>query len=174
MSWKNKAGVCAVAAIITIVLANHPQEIRTTKRGLELIGNAEGCRLKPYTCPADVLTVGIGTSVNSGQKIKKNKTYTEAEVAQMWVRNIQQAETCVNQYANGKNLPQGAFEALTSITFNVGCGKMQQSTLFKMAKQGYSPEMCDQFPRWIYANGNKLKGLEKRRKQEQALCLTAD
>ncbi|MDA5610947.1 tripartite tricarboxylate transporter permease, partial [Pasteurella multocida subsp. multocida] len=36
-----------------------------------------------------------------------------------------QAEKCVNTHAKGKQLPQGAFEALTSITFNVGCGKMQ-------------------------------------------------
>ena len=38
--------VCSVAAIIAIVLnAGH---VRTNERGLELIGNAEGCRRDPY------------------------------------------------------------------------------------------------------------------------------
>ncbi|HHW7450572.1 TPA: glycoside hydrolase family protein, partial [Pasteurella multocida] len=46
------------------------------------------------------------------------------------------------------------------------------STLFRMAKQGYTPQMCDQFLRWVYAGGQKLKGLEIRREKERQLCLT--
>lgn len=48
---------------------------------------------------------------------------------------------------------------------------MQKSTLFKLAKQGYRPELCDQFRRWVYAGGKKLRGLEIRREKERALCL---
>ena len=42
------------------MIATHGNEIRTSEKGLLLIGNAEGCMKKPYQCPADVLTVGIG------------------------------------------------------------------------------------------------------------------
>ncbi|NNI27984.1 glycoside hydrolase family protein, partial [Pasteurella multocida] len=31
--------------------------------------------------------------------------------------------------------------------------------------------MCDQFPRWKYANGKVLRGLEIRRQKERELCL---
>ncbi|MBF1227436.1 MAG: lysozyme, partial [Haemophilus parainfluenzae] len=135
-----------------------------------LIGNAEGCMQKPYQCPADVLTVGIGTT-DAVERINRNKIYTLQEVAELYTKGIKQAEKCVNTYANGQAMPQGAFDALVSITFNAGCGNLKNSTLFKMARKGYSKAMCGQFERWIYANGVPLKGLIERRQKEKALCL---
>lgn len=161
---------CAVSAVIALVMANYGTELRTSQRGLELIGNAEGCYSKPYQCPADVLTVGIGTT-DAVEKIDRKKIYTLEEIAALFAKGIKQAEACVNQYANGAKMPQGVFDALVSITFNVGCGKLQNSTLFRMAKQGYSPKMCDQFTRWIYADGKILPGLVERRNKERLLCL---
>ncbi|MEE3609031.1 MULTISPECIES: lysozyme [Pasteurellaceae] len=166
---KNLA-ICSVTAVIMLVINQYTDKIRTSEQGLALIGNAEGCYQQPYQCPADVLTVGIGSTEASGQKITQ-RHYSLEEIAARWVRDIQRAEACVNRYANGRNMPQGAFDALTSITFNVGCGKMKSSTLYKMAMNGYSPAMCDQFPRWVYANGKVLKGLVDRRNKERARCL---
>lgn len=173
MSKSVKIGViaCSVTAIIGYATTYLGDEIRTTEQGQEIIGNAEGCRRDPYICPADVLTVGIGSTEASGQKIEKNRKYSDKEIAERWVKDIQIAEKCVNLYGNGRSMPQGAFEAMTSITFNVGCGTMKKSTLFKMANKGYRPEMCEQFSRWVYAGGKKLNGLVKRREQERRLCL---
>ncbi|OOF59351.1 lysozyme [Rodentibacter myodis] len=162
---------CSVVAVVALVIAAHGNEIRTSEQGLLLIGNAEGCQRKPYTCPADVLTFGIGTT-DTVEKINPNKIYTDEEIARAFAKGVQQAEKCVNTYANGQTMPQGAFDALTSITFNVGCGKLKNSTLFKLARQGYSPAMCGQFERWIYAGGKPLNGLIDRRQKEKALCLT--
>ena len=161
---------CAVTAVVGLVIATHGNEIRTSEKGLLLIGNAEGCMQKPYQCPADVLTVGIGTT-DAVEKIDRNKIYTLQEVAELYTKGIKQAEKCVNTYANGQAMPQGAFDALVSITFNAGCGNLKNSTLFKMARKGYSKAMCGQFERWIYANGVPLKGLIERRQKEKALCL---
>lgn len=171
-SVKLGAIACAVAGIIGVVVTQYPHEIRTTKAGLEIIGNAEGCRRDPYICPADVLTVGIGSTAASGQKIDPKRIYSDEEIAQRWVADIKIAEQCVNRYANGKQLPQGTFEATTSLTFNVGCGAMQKSTLYRLGREGKFKAMCDQFPRWVYAGGKKLKGLEIRREKERQLCLT--
>ena len=162
--------VCAVTAVVWLVIATHGNEIRTSEKGLLLIGNAEGCMQKPYQCPADVLTVGIGTT-DAVERINRNKIYTLQEVAELYTKGIKQAEKCVNTYANGQAMPQGAFDALVSITFNAGCGNLKNSTLFKMARKGYSKAMCGQFERWIYANGVPLKGLIERRQKEKALCL---
>lgn len=162
--------MCGVLAVLTIVGAKYSQDLRTSPQGLQLIANAEGCVRNPYQCPSDVLTVGIG-STNSVEKINPNKTYSLDEIARLYAKGIAQAEQCVNQHANGQAMPQGAFDALVSITYNVGCGKMRKSTLFKLAKQGYKPAMCDQFSRWVYSNGKPLKGLVERRKQERDLCL---
>ncbi|HDR1187563.1 TPA: lysozyme [Pasteurella multocida] len=170
MKHVKKITACSVAMIIAVVMSDHSTEIRTSERGLEIIGNAEGCAREPYRCPADVLTVGIGSTELSGLPIER-KRYSDEEIAKRWVNDIKVAEKCVNNWANGKNLPQGAFEATVSITFNVGCSKLKYSTLFKHAKNGDIQAMCDQFPRWKYANGKVLRGLEIRRQKERELCL---
>ncbi|AUK49150.1 lysozyme [Pasteurella multocida] len=170
MKHAKKITACSVAMIIAVVMSDHSTEIRTSERGLEIIGNAEGCAREPYRCPADVLTVGIGSTELSGLPIER-KRYSDEEIAKRWVNDIKVAEKCVNNWANGKNLPQGAFEATVSITFNVGCSKLKYSTLFKHAKNGDIQAMCDQFPRWKYANGKVLRGLEIRRQKERELCL---
>ncbi|MEB3497422.1 lysozyme [Pasteurella multocida] len=171
MKHSKKLAVCAVASIIAIVLSKNDGQIRTGQRGLEIIGNAEGCMLDPYKCPADVLTVGIGSTEASGLKIERNKRYTEQEIADRWVYDLKKAERCVNVFAGSVNLPQGAFEAAVSLTFNLGCGKLRSSMLFKHARNGNIKAMCDQFPRWKYSGGKALRGLVIRRDKEKELCL---
>jgi len=161
------SAVCSVGAIIAIVLnAGH---VRTNERGLELIGNAESCRRDPYVCPAAVLTDGIGNT--HGVKVGIRKT--DAQIAADWERNILEAEKCVNSYASGKKLSANTFSAVTSITFNVGCGAMQKSTLYAMFREGPVawPSACNQFTRWVYAGKTILPGLVKRRDAEKQLCL---
>ena len=104
-------GLCSVGAIITLLFANFGSEIRTSKQGLEIIGDAEGCRRDPYQCPADVLTVGIGSTAASGKKIDPKHRYSDLEIAERWKNDIEIAEQSVNKYGNGKQLPQSVYEA---------------------------------------------------------------
>lgn len=158
-------GVCSIVAVIAIVLGGG--NIRTNQAGLELIGNAEGCRLHPYTCPAGVLTDGVGNT----HGVRDGKTLQE--IAHDWERNIIEAETCVNRYAKGGSLPDNAFSAATSLTFRVGCGKVRNSTLFTLFRKGPAAYRyaCEQFPRWKYGGGKVLPGLVTRSKAERDLCL---
>ena len=169
---KSTLGFCSVVSIIAVMYINFGDELRLSPAGAEIIGNAEGCRRDPYICPADVLTVGVGSTEAGGMPIDPKKRYSDLEIAERWAKDIETAENCVNRFANGTKLPQGAFDAAVSITFNVGCGTMKNSTLFRYAKQGDITAMCNQFPRWVYANGKKLRGLEIRREKEKALCLS--
>ncbi|MGF7454213.1 lysozyme [Pasteurella bettyae] len=173
MAIRNKIIACSVVAIIGLVVTQYSDDIRTTERGLSIIGNAEGCARNLYKCPADVLTVGIGSTAAGGESIEPNKRYTDDEIARRWVKDIKIAERCVNLFANGEKLPLSVFEALTSITFNVGCGAvMRNSTMFAKARAGELDSTCNQFPRWVYAGGKKLNGLVIRREKEKALCFT--
>ncbi len=169
MSISKKSGaagaVCSVMVIIGLVLSSG--EVKTSRTGLELIGNAEGCLREPYKCPADVWTDGIGNTHGVKQGVRKS----DQQIAADWQKNILAAEHCVNRYAAGDNLPQGAFDAAVSITFNAGCATMQKSTMFRLFRQGETVAACDQFPRWVYAGGVKLNGLVSRRDKERALCL---
>ncbi|HAJ2691876.1 TPA: lysozyme [Escherichia coli] len=157
--------LCSVAAIIAIVLGNG--NVRTNERGLELIGNAEGCRRDPYVCPAAKLTDGVGNTHGVKAGVRK----TDAQIAEDWERNILDAERCVNSYGNGRQLSDNTFSAVTSITFNAGCGAMQKSTMFQLLRQGQVLQACDQFPRWVYGGGKVLPGLVTRRGAEKQLCL---
>ena len=76
---------------------------KTSRFGLELIGNAEGCRRDPYKCPADVLTDGIGNT----HGVKPGARKTDQQIAADWQKNILAAERCVTNYAAGDKLPQG-------------------------------------------------------------------
>ncbi|MGE4773650.1 lysozyme [Yersinia enterocolitica] len=156
---------CAVSAIIAIVVSNGT--VRTSEKGLELIGNAESCRRDPYVCPAGVLTDGVGNTHGVKQGIRKS----DEQIAADWEKNILQAESCVNKYGNGNKLNQGQFDAVTSITFNAGCPQMQKSTMYRMLREGKFTESCYQFPRWTYGGGKQLPGLVVRRDKEKALCL---
>ncbi|TDT01668.1 lysozyme [Erwinia rhapontici] len=170
MSAIKKAGgaagvVCSIGSIIAIVLS--ASNVRTNERGLELIGNAESCRSDPYICPAGVLTDGIGNTHGVKAGVRKS----DEQIARDWERNILQAEQCVNRWAAGKQLSDNTFSAVTSLTFNVGCGAMQKSTLFQLLRQEKIAQACEQFPRWVYAGGVRLNGLVTRRAAERALCL---
>ena len=160
------SAICSVSIIIGIVVVNYSDEIRTSKAGLEIIGNAESCIREPYLCPANVLTVGIGSTGNVEQKI-----YSDDEIARRWVDDLKTAEMCVNRYANGYHLPQFVFDAVTSITFNVGCTKMRTSTMYRYLNIGDYKAACNEFPKWNRANGKVLNGLVIRREKERALCL---
>ncbi|PSH36676.1 glycoside hydrolase [Yersinia pseudotuberculosis] len=156
---------CAVSAIIAIVVSNGT--VRTSEKGLELIGNAESCRRDPYVCPAGVLTDGVGNTHGVKQGIRKS----DEQIAADWEKNILEAERCVNKFGNGNKLNQGQFDAVTSITFNAGCAQMQKSTMYRMLREGKFTEACYQFPRWTYGGGKQLPGLVVRREKEKALCL---
>lgn len=165
-------GACSVVAVIGIMYSQFGSELRLSPVGAEIIGNAEGCRREPYKCPADVLTVGIGSTEYSGLPIEPKRIYTDLEIAERWKNDIQVAEKCVNQYGNGRNLPQSVFDAATSITFNVGCGAMRKSTMFKYLNAGKYVQACNELSRWTRAGGRVLPGLVSRREKEKQLCLT--
>ena len=162
---KITGGACAVSAIIAIVLSMDTG-LRINQAGLELIGNAESCRRDPYMCPARVLTVGIGST----GKVE-NRRYADEEIAEMWTTDLRAAEKCVNQYANGQAMSVNQFSAITSFTFNAGCGNLQKSTLARYAMRERWPEMCVQLKRWTYGGGKELPGLVKRRGDEYRLCM---
>ncbi|WP_156292950.1 lysozyme [Serratia oryzae] len=168
MSKLNKiatGAVCSVALIIGLVVSNG--NVRTSKAGLELIGNAESCRIEPYLCPANVWTDGIGNTHGVKPGVRK----TIEQIAADWERNILDAEQCVNRNANGQHLRQGAFDSSVSLVFRVGCSTAQKSTLFYMLRQGRVDDACEQFTRWVWAAGKILPGLVTRAGKERALCL---
>nr|WP_254045835.1 lysozyme [Paenalcaligenes hominis] len=72
-----------------------------------------------------------------------------------------------------KPLPDGMRVAFSSFIYNVGPGAYQRSTLLRKVRAGDYVGACNELPRWAYAGGRKLRGLERRREAERQICLSS-
>jgi GH24 family phage-related lysozyme (muramidase) len=147
--------------------------MKTGERGLKLIKEFEGCKLKAYQCPAGVWTIGIGsTHYGDGTPVTKNRTLpNEGAAMALLAATIGQYEKAVN--ATGVELTQNEYDALVCLCYNIGAGNFFKSTLVKMLKAGEDKaEIAKQFLRWDKAGGKPLAGLTRRRNAEAELFLT--
>lgn len=141
--------------------------MKTSAKGIELIKKFEGCRTEAYLCPANVWTIGYGHTKTA----KPGLRITLAQAEGLLKRDLEAFEKYVD---NAVKVPvtQTQFDALVSFTFNVGTGALFQSTLLrKLNSRDYSGA-ANEFPRWVYAGGRKLLGLQRRRAAERALFLS--
>lgn len=141
--------------------------MQISSKGLDVIKQHEGCRLRAYKCPAGVWTVGYGSTrgVNQWTEI----TRQEAEVRLR--EDVKTAERTVEKvrYLQPR-LTQNQFDALVSFVFNLGTGNFEKSTLRKKVLANPSDgSIRDEFLKWIHANGKPLAGLQKRRMAEADL-----
>ena len=147
--------------------------MKTGERGLKLIKEFEGCKLKAYQCPAGIWTIGIGsTHYGDGTPVTKNRTLpNEGAAMALLAATIGQYEKAVN--ATGVELTQNEYDALVCLCYNIGAGNFFKSTLVKMLKAGDDKaEIAKQFLRWDKAGGKPLAGLTRRRNAEAELFLT--
>lgn len=146
--------------------------MRTNKRGLDLIKEFEGLRLKPYLCSADVPTVGYGsTFYENGNKVSLyDKPISRARAEQLLINTITHFEKQLYPILSGLMLNDNQFSALVSFTFNVGVANFKKSTLLKIIKENPNDkDITEQFLRWNKANKKELPGLTRRRQAEAKL-----
>jgi len=136
--------------------------------GTELIEHFEGFRAFPYLDAAGHLTVGVGHLVHKGEEFSAG--ISEAQARELLRLDLADAESAVNRLIY-IDLEQHQFDALVSFTFNLGGGALQRSTLRRCVNRGNHQEAADQFLRWVYAGGRKLRGLELRRMAERLMYL---
>lgn len=141
-------------------------------RGIEIVKCFEGISLKPYLCPANVWTVGYGTTVGSdGGPIDLDmEPISEAEAEALLLRDLESSEGWVRRLIKTR-LSANSFSALVSFTFHVGAGALQRSTLRMKLNRGEFQNAADEFPKWRIAGGRILAGLVRRRAAEKTLFL---
>ena len=140
--------------------------MKTSKNGINLIKNYEGCRLTAYKCPAGVWTIGYGHTAG----VKQGDKITQLQADTLLAVDLQKFEYSVNK-AVKKPITQNEFDALVSFAFNVGTGNFEKSTLLRLVNMGQFELAAKQFEKWIYAGGKPLTGLKKRRLAEKTLFL---
>ena len=135
--------------------------MRTTEILIEKLMEMEGLRLEAYRDAAGVLTIGYGHTkgVREGDRIS---AYWAKELLREDVEEVAQ-----DVLSLGVARTEGQLDALTSFAFNVGFGRLCRSTLLKtIRRRGSRNQIKRQFKRWVYADGKRLRGLEKRREWE--------
>ncbi|RFU89012.1 MULTISPECIES: lysozyme [Citrobacter] len=158
---------CLIGVVLALAaLVPDYKLLRTSPQGLELIADFEGCRLAPYQCSAGVWTNGVGHTAG----VKPGSVITEHQAASNLVSDVLLVEkrlaACLLVAP-----PQHVYDALVSIGFNVGTGAICRSTMVSFINRQQWWQACDQLPRWVYVNGVRSAGLEKRRERERAWCL---
>jgi len=144
--------------------------MRTSRAGVELIKSFEGCRLEPYYDAAGYPTIGYGHLL-SRKKWSSLETWsplTEQEAEDLLRSDLPRYEAAVRRLIRVP-LSRGQFDALVSFCFNLGAGTLQASTLRRVLNQGAYGEAPAQIQRWVYAGGQRLRGLVRRRLAEVML-----
>ena len=130
---------------------------------IDLVKQSEGFSAHPYKDSAGYGTVGYGHKIKAGEDFEDGLTVAEAEA--LMREDLDKAAAGVNELVKAK-LTQGQFDALTDFVFNLGAGKLKDSTLLRKLNAGYGDEVPAELLRWVYAGGEKLPGLVTRRQRE--------
>jgi lysozyme len=158
---------CSAAVVLGLMAALPGYlSLQVSEEGLRLITDFEGCQLQPYQCSAGVWTSGIGHTAG----VKPAQTISEHQAAENLLADIQQTERAVKKCMR-VTMPQPVFDAVVSFSFNVGTGAACQSTLAFFINHQQWQQACDQLPRWVFVNGERNRGLERRRNAERIVCL---
>lgn len=131
-----------------------------------LVSHFEGKRLSAYRDAIGVPTVCYGHT----QTARIGQTLSNEECTRLLQRDLGDAFAAVDRHVD-VDLPDTRRAALASWVFNLGEGALMRSTLLRKLNAGDTIGACDEMLRWVYAGGEKLRGLVRRREVERELCL---
>lgn len=134
----------------------------------QLIKSWEGCRLTAYRCPAGVLTIGYG---HTGPDVAPGKRITQPEADALFDRDIARFASTVEPVFAGVKLSQSQFDALVSLSYNIGSLAKKAPTLVRKVRTNPGdPSIRAEFMKFVSARCNgvlkRLPGLVRRRTAE--------
>jgi lysozyme len=145
--------------------------VNVSKAGIALIKHHEGVRNRPYRCPANLFTVGVGHLIGDGKSLPEswNRTFTNEEIDGLLKSDLKRFELGIHKMLPNVPLRQCEFDALVSFSFNCGLGLFQRSTLRQALLRGDKKAAMESLVKYCRAGGKILKGLQTRRLDEKAL-----
>ena len=135
--------------------------MKTTERLLNQLMVMEGLRLEAYEDAAGVPTIGYGHT----KDVRMGDRISEYWAKELLRDDIDEAEQQVKELGVART--EGQLDALTSFVFNLGIGRLKESTLLRVIREGGSKQQIrKEFKRWVYGGGKQLPGLVTRREWE--------
>lgn len=138
------------------------------KRGLDLIKSYEKLELTAYHGEADrkeVWTIGYGHT----KGVKPGMTIDNATALLLLDQDLDDAEEDVRNGVNLVITTQDQYDAMVSLTFNIGGGAFVRSSVLRFHNQGEYFKAAAAFDMWVYSAGQKRRGLLRRRLEEARL-----
>lgn len=126
----------------------------------------EGRKYEAYRDVVGVLTVCDG---HTGSDIIINKRYTDKECDALTRKDLQRIASQVDPYIKVPTT-ETQRAAIYSFAYNVGATATINSTLLKKLNAKDYAGACSELKRWVYAGGQKWKGLVNRRDVEYQVC----
>lgn len=129
---------------------------------LDKLKEFEGLKLEAYRCPGGVLTIGYG---HTGRDVREGDRISQYYAEELLKADV--AEVAEQVERLGVARTQGQFDALVSFAFNIGTDRLRTSKLLRLIRRQDSyRNIKAEFKRWVYADGKKQPGLERRRAWE--------
>ena len=152
-------------------------------RAFLLIRKFEGCKFKPYLCPAGIPTIGWGsTRYPNGVRVSmKDPAITQSKADEMLLWDLKAFDADVTMLTKSVKLTQNMFDALVDFAYNCGSdididttpeGLGDSALLKKVLANPNDPSIAHEFNSWVHGGGVVLPGLVKRRKAEVELYFT--
>lgn len=134
----------------------------------QMIKGWEGCRLTAYRCPAGVLTIGYG---HTGADVTHGKRITQAEADSLFDDDVRKFAAKVAPLFVGVAINNNQFDALVSLSYNIGSLSVKAPTLLRKVKANPNdPSIRAEFLKHVNARVNgvlkPIPGLVKRRTAE--------
>lgn len=148
-------------------------EMSLSVDGVNQICNFEGLKLSAYDDGTGVWTIGYGTTrYPNGKRVSEGDRCSLEQAKTYMQHDLKIFERAVNSSVKVP-LKQNQFDALVSLTYNIGVGAFKHSTLLKKLNSGDYKEAANQFDVWVNAGGKRLQGLVNRRAMEKKLFLSS-
>lgn len=133
-----------------------------------LVAGFEGLRTYAYRDPVGIPTICFGET----RGVQMGDRATVEECKGMLKDRLLEFESGMRFCLRSPDtIPDGAYIATLSFTYNVGVMAFCNSTLRRKLDAGDIRGACDELPKWVMARGIKLPGLVKRRALERDVCL---
>ena len=145
--------------------------MRISTAGLALVKQSEGFRTAAYKDTAGLLTIGYGHRILPGESFPPELSRARAEA--LLLSDLAQVEQQVARLVQVP-LSQGQFDALVDFVFNLGSGRLEESTLLKRLNAKQYAEAASELLKWDHDGTKVVPGLKTRREAELRLFTGAE
>ena len=153
--------------------------MRISPVGVELIHAFEQFRAKSYKDSVGIWTIGWGSTRIFGRAVRWNDKITKGQGDHQFEKDIREFEKQVKKYVK-VSVNQNMFDALVSITYNMGPENLRTSSLLRHLNNNDIQRAGESFMLYVKARNRKtgkvktLRGLVRRREAEKQLFLTPE